>query len=112
MTAGPIEKQLDRAIRMNETVLLILSQNSTNSDWVEYETSKARELEKDIGRYVICPIALDDSWKQAPWPNVLMNQIKKYNILDFSEWRDEEKFQKQYAKLLKGLNIFYRNKNG
>lgn len=108
MTAGPVEKQIDNAIRVNETVLLILSEHSVSSDWVEYEVSKARELEKSLNRHVICPIALDHSWKDAPWPGVIMNQVKKYNILDFSEWEKGEAFNTQFAKLLKGLNIYYR----
>ena len=109
MVVGPIEKQIDKAIRMNETVLLILSKNSVNSDWVEFEVRKARELEKDLDRHVICPIALDDSWKSSRWPQRLRYQIEEYNILDFSKWRDPAFFEQQFAKLLKGLNIYYRN---
>lgn len=110
MTAGPVEKQIDRAIQINGTVLLVLSKNSVRSDWVEWEISKARELEKKLKRHVICPVTLDDSWKDAPWSNVMMNQVKKYNILDFSKWEDKDFFQIQFGKLLKGLNIYYRNK--
>ncbi|MCB9287156.1 MAG: toll/interleukin-1 receptor domain-containing protein [Lewinellaceae bacterium] len=95
MTAGPVEKQIDRAIRLNQMVLLVLSEHSVKSDWVEYEVSKARELEKNLNHHVICPIALVDSWKDAPWPNVMMNQVKKYNILDLSKWEDNGTFQAQ-----------------
>ena len=63
MKAGRIETQIDRAIRQNPTVLLVLSENSLNSDWVEHEVRTARGLEKEIGRDVLCPVALDDSWK-------------------------------------------------
>src|SRR5262249_19211368 len=43
--AGPLEKLVVRAMNDNPTVLLVLSTNSTNSDWVEFEAEKARELE-------------------------------------------------------------------
>lgn len=108
LTAGPVEKQLDRAIRLNETVLLVLSEASVRSDWVEWEVKKARRLEKELGRHVICPVALDDSWKTAPWSDVLMEQVKKYNILDFSQWQDGGVFDREFQKLLRGLGIYYR----
>jgi uncharacterized protein YjbI with pentapeptide repeats len=108
MTAGRIEAQIDRAIRQNPTVLLILSKNSMSSDWVQHEVRKARELEKELGRDALCPIALDDGWKSSRWPQRVMEQVMEYNILDFSEWGDEATFQTKFAKLLNGLDLFYK----
>jgi uncharacterized protein YjbI with pentapeptide repeats len=108
MRAGRIETQIDRAIRQNPTVLLVLSKNSMNSDWVQHEVRKARELEKELGRDAMCPIALDDSWKSSRWPQRVMDQVMEYNILDFSKWEDEATFQAKFAKLLSGLEIFYK----
>lgn len=108
MTAGRMEAQIDRAIRQNPTVLVVLSKNSLNSDWVQHEVRKARELEKELGRAVLCPVALDNSWKSAPWPARVMEQIMEYNILDFSRWKDDTKFNEVFAKLLNGLDLFYK----
>ena len=107
-TAGRLETQIDRAIRQNPTVLLILSKNSIKSDWVEHEVRKARELEKELGRDALCPVALDDGWKSSPWPKRVMEQIKEYNILDFSGWQNKSTFDSKFAKLLSGLEIFYK----
>ncbi len=112
MTAGKVETQIDRAIRQNPTVLLILSKNSMNSDWVQHEVRKARELEKELGRDTLCPIALDDSWKSSRWPQRVMEQVMEYNIMDFSKWEDESMFQAKFAKLLSGLNLFYKKTEG
>ena len=60
MTAGRVEKQIDSAMRLNPTVILVLSERSVESDWVEWEASQARELEKELDRDVLCPVALDD----------------------------------------------------
>lgn len=106
--AGRLETQIDLAIRQNPTVLLVLSKNSFNSDWVEHEVRHARKLEKELGRDVLCPVALDDSWKSSPWPERVMEQITEYNILDFSGWQDKSNFDRQFAKLLSGLGIFYK----
>ena len=104
LKAGRIEKQIDRAIRHNPTVLLVLSKDSIKSDWVEHEVRLARKLEKDTDRDVLCPVALDDSWKSSPWPE----RIMEYNILDFSEWEDDEQFEKMFVKLIDGLNLYYK----
>lgn len=108
MKSGKMEKQIDRAIRQNPTVLLVLSEHSLSSDWVEYEVRAARQLEKDMGRDVLCPVALDDSWKSSPWPKRVMEQIMEYNILDFSAWEDESKFEGMFRKLIDGLELFYK----
>jgi uncharacterized protein YjbI with pentapeptide repeats len=106
--AGRLETQIDRAIRQNPTVLLILSKNSLNSDWVQHEVRKARELEKELGRDALCPVALDDSWKSSKWPARLMEQIMEYHILDFSDWDNPSAFNDKFTKLLSGLDLFYK----
>jgi hypothetical protein len=106
--AGRLETQIDRAIRQNPTVLLILSRDSIKSDWVEHEVRTARTLEKELGRDALCPIALDDSWKSSPWPKRVMEQIMEYNILDFSGWENKDTFESKFAKLLSGLDLFYK----
>ena len=108
--AGRLERQIEQAIRHNPTVLLVLSANAVQSDWVEHEVRKARGLEKELGRDVLCPVALDDSWngKPSPWPERVMEQVMEYNILDFSKWQDEQEFGKMFKKLLDGLDLFYK----
>jgi hypothetical protein len=106
--AGRVEKQLMRAISMNPTFLLVLSSNSASSDWVEWEAARAREMEKELGRDVLCPVALDASWKTSKWPGPLRRQIEDYHVLDFSHWRDAEVFKQQFGKLVEGLRLFYQ----
>jgi hypothetical protein len=107
-TSGRLEKQIDRAIRLNPTVLLVLSTHSVQSDWVEHEARLACQLEKELGRDIICPVALDDSWKMCHWPARLREQIMEYNILDFSKWEDEAFFGRMFTKLIDGLDLFYK----
>ncbi len=104
MKAGRMEAQIDKAIRMNPIVLLVLSESSVESDWVEWEISKARELEKKEKRDVLCPIALDDAWKTCDWPGPLRRQVMDYNILDFSK---DDAFDEQFEKLVSGIVEFY-----
>jgi hypothetical protein len=107
-TAGRLEKQVDRAMRLNPTVLLILSTNSVKSDWVEHEVRLARKLEIETKRDVLCPVALDDEWKSCQWPERIKEQIMEYNILDFAKWSDDSFFERMFTKLIEGLDLFYK----
>jgi hypothetical protein len=106
--AGRLEKVIDQAIQQNPIVLLILSKNSVKSDWVQHEARSARELELKLDRDVLCPVALDDAWKDCAWPARLREQIMEYNILDFSQWKDERKFGRMFKRLIDGLDLFYK----
>lgn len=105
--AGRIEKQIDVAIRHNPTVILILSKSSVKSDWVQHEVRLARKLEIDLGRDVLCPVALDKSWISCNWPERIKEQVMEYLVLDFSQWYDERDFKQKYKKLIDGLSLFY-----
>jgi hypothetical protein len=107
-TAGRLEKVVNRAIRMNPTVLLILSKNSVESDWVQHEARLARKLEIETNMDVLCPVALDESWKSCHWPKRLMEQIKEFYVLDFSNWRDSTALKEKFDKLIEGLDLFYQ----
>jgi uncharacterized protein YjbI with pentapeptide repeats len=107
LKAGRLEVQIARGINLNPTVLIVLSEHSCASDWVEWEVSEARELERKLGRDVLCPIALDDKWRSSKWPGALRRQIEAYNVLDFSRWEDPAAFDIQWLKLLGGLTLYY-----
>ena len=64
-------------------------------------------LGKELNQHTLCPIALDNSWKDSDLSRVLMQQVKKYYILDFSNWRDPEVIDEMLGRLRKGLEIHY-----
>ena len=107
LKSGRLEKQIGRGISLNPTFLLVLSKNSVRSDWVEWEAAEARKLEKELRRDVLCPIALDDAWKAGDWPGPLRRQIEDYHVLSFSDWKKTKSLDRQFAKLLEGLRLFY-----
>jgi hypothetical protein len=59
-------------------------------------------------RDVLCPVALDESWKSGRWPKRIMEHIMEYSILDFSKWKDDRNFDKVFRKLVDGLDLFYK----
>lgn len=108
MKAGNIETQIERGINLSPIFIIILSKSSTKSDWVQWEAKIARDHEKREKRDVLCPISLDNSWKTCAWTSVLKNQMEKYHILDFSEWREESELIAMYQKLVSGLKENYQ----
>src|SRR5215470_16190717 len=58
---GKILDEIDTAIRLRDKVLLILSEHSIKSDWVEDEASKAFEEERKRGQIVLFPVRLDNA---------------------------------------------------
>lgn len=107
LVAGKLEKQIDRAIRFNPTVVLVLSEHAIQSDWVEWEVTRARVAEKDLKRDVLCPISIDNHWLTSEWSGPTKLQIAKYNVLDFGNWRNEDQFRRQFGRLIQGLHLFY-----
>ncbi len=105
LVAGPLQEQVDRALRLNDAVLLVLSKSSVESDWVEYELETAIKKEKEQKRPILCPVAIDASWEDK-MGDVLWRQVKKKNVLDFAKWKTKA-FDAQFQKLLKGLKIYY-----
>src|SRR6266536_1385259 len=59
-------RRLDDSIRIYDKLLVILSQHSIDSSWVEYEVKKALKKEQDQGKPALFPIALDEAIKDAP----------------------------------------------
>jgi hypothetical protein len=104
--AGRLERQTDRVTRQNLKVVVILSEQSMQSDWVEREITDIKKLEKEIGHVVLCAVALDDGWKSGRWPKRVMEQIMGYNVLDFSGWRDRSRFADTFQSLIDGLELF------
>jgi len=53
-----IHEQIDEAIRLHDKLLLILSESSMASDWVQTEIAKARKREAQEKRQMLFPVAL------------------------------------------------------
>ena len=117
MVAGTIQHQVWRAIQGNRVVLIVLSKHSVESDWVESELEMARNKEKDQRRDVLCPIALDETWKKKVDAEAgpgdpsrhLWRTLQQKFIVDFSGW-ETGRFEESLKKLVRGLKTNYGSK--
>jgi uncharacterized protein YjbI with pentapeptide repeats len=107
-TSGRIDKVLERAMTLNPTVLLVLSQASVRSDWVAFEIDAATKLARKLNRDVLCPVTLDTSWRSAEnLSGQHRVQLEKYMVLDFGNWQESRNFKARFAKLIEGLGLHY-----
>ena len=84
---------INEAIQRRDKVLLILSANSIDSDWVEDEVAKAFAEERCRKSSVLFPVRLDDAVMETyePWAVKLRDQR---NIGDFRAWSKQAAYRK------------------
>jgi len=93
---------LHEEIRNHDKLLLVLTEDSVKSGWVEDEVEHAFDLEKERGMPVLFPIRLDDAVmvSKTGWASSVRTQR---NIGDFTKWKEHDAYQKAFARLLKDL---------
>jgi len=106
-----LHEQIDNAIQMHERLLLILSPDSIDSEWVKTEIAKARKREVIEKRRMLFPVRLKISYKKlqqwecfdADTGKDSAREIREYYIPDFTEWERPEKFKEEFEKLVRDL---------
>jgi hypothetical protein len=99
--------RIDEAIRLHDKLLLILSEHSVHSPWVEEEVEAAFEKErkaKERGeeRTVLFPIRLDDAVmaSDTAWAASIR---RTRHIGDFRRWKEHDAYQRAFERLLRDL---------
>ncbi|MCK6463121.1 MAG: toll/interleukin-1 receptor domain-containing protein [Candidatus Pacebacteria bacterium] len=108
MRAGSsIKSAINQAITVLDKVLLILSESSIASQWVEYEAKKALEKEQKISQDVLLPIMIDDSIlsTDVDWASSLKNTR---NIGNFCDWKNHNSYKQAFDLLLRDLRIAWK----
>lgn len=100
---GKILDEIDSAIRLRDKVLLILSEHSIKSDWVEDEVTKAFEEERKRGQTVLFPIRLDDAVMETN--EAWAAKLRARHIGDFRRWKEHDEYQKSFARVLRDLTV-------
>ncbi len=97
-----IRDRIDESIRLRDKLLLILSENSIASEWVEHEVESALEEERRRGRTILFPIRLDDAVMESgkAWAALIR---RSRHIGDFTGWKNHDSYQKAFNILLRDL---------
>ena len=106
-----IHHQIDEAIRVYDKLLLILSPDSMNSNWVGNEIIRAKKKEDRQGSQMLFPVGIVPYQKIQDWEffdsdsgRDLAREIREYFIPDFSLWKsDHGAYSKAIDRLLRDL---------
>jgi hypothetical protein len=97
-----IRSRIDEAIRVHDKLLLVLTESSVKSPWVEKEVETAMEKERRKGRMVLFPIRLDDAVMETneAWAADLR---RMWHIGDFREWKSHDQYKVAFERLMQDL---------
>ncbi len=97
-----IRSRIDKAIHQQEKLLLLLSEHSIASAWVEDEVEAALEKEQRQQQEMLFPVRLDESMMQTTqaWAAKLR---RTRHIGDFTCWMESQAYQRAFERLLRDL---------
>ncbi len=101
-TGEEFQRRIEEAIRSHDKLLVVLSEHSLNSIWVENEVMAALEREQQQHKWVLFPITLDERVMQTslPWAATIR---RTRHIGDFTCWKDHDAYQKGLERLMRDL---------
>jgi hypothetical protein len=83
-------------------VLLILSEHSIMSDWVEDEVTKAFEEERKRGQTVLFPIRLDEAVMKTE--EAWAAKLRAHHIGDFRRWKEYDGYKLNFDRVVRDLS--------
>ncbi len=97
-----IRHGINEAIRVHDKLMLVLTEHSIASDWVEGEVESALEREQREKRTVLFPLRLDDAVMETSvaWASHIR---RTRHTGDFREWENNTAYQIAFARLLRDL---------
>jgi hypothetical protein len=97
-----IRPVIDDKIRIHDKLLLILSEHSVLSDWVEHEVEHALSLETERKKGMLFPVRLDEAIMDSKtgWAG---NIKRQRHIGDFTRWKEHDSYQEAFNRLLRDL---------
>lgn len=109
-----LEDHLSDAIRASDKLILVVSESSLASRWVEFEVAAAIRREDEtsdrpaLRRSLLFPVRLlsveqfYSLWKHMP-TGAHWGVLTKYHMRDFSRWRDPECFDRAFELMIRDL---------
>lgn len=101
-TGDKIRQRIDESIRLYDKLLLVLSEHSIASSWVEFEVEAALAKEDEKHALVLFPVRLDDAVMQCTtsWAAHLK---RMRHITNFTGWKQHDDYQKALTRLFRDL---------
>jgi len=96
------QESIEESIRVFDKIMVILSETSLQSHWVEREVNAACEREERENRTVLFPIRIDDAVMNArqPWAAHIR---RSRHIGDYRAWKEHDRYLASFERLLRDL---------
>jgi hypothetical protein len=98
---GTLLKEIDQSIRVYDKLVVILSEQSLQSEPVVREIERSLQKEARERKEVLFPIRVDPAI--FDWKHELQADIVRKVIGDFTQWRDERAYTASLGRLVAGL---------
>jgi uncharacterized protein YjbI with pentapeptide repeats len=97
-----IRTRIVEAIRGHARVIVVLSEASIRSEWVQFEVRTALDLESPKSPTILVPICIDGA-VERPVPD-WVNAIRKIRLIgNFLDWSDTARYRSALRRLLEAL---------
>jgi hypothetical protein len=96
------QERIEESIRVYDKVMIVLSEASVKSRWVEREVNAAREREDRENRLILFPVRLDEAVMEAPQPWAA-DVRRTRHIGDFRDWDRHPAYRIAFDRLLRDL---------
>jgi TIR domain-containing protein len=97
-----IRPRIDESIRLYDKLLIVLSEHSVASQWVEHEVETALGKELEGKPNVLFPIRLDEAVMQSRTGWASHNRLTRH-IGNFTNWKNHDDYQRAFSRLLRDL---------
>ncbi len=97
-----MRSRIDNPARLFDKLLLVLSEHSMESTWVEKEVETALDREARTNTSVLFVVGLDETVMQTEqaWVAAL---CRRNTLGDFSQWSDPQAYERAFDRLLRDL---------
>jgi hypothetical protein len=109
-----VHEQINAALGAYDRLLIVLSEASLASDWVDHELHRARRRETKDKMRMLFPVRLVSMNRLKEWElfdadtgRDTAREIREYYIPDFSGWKDPAVLETAIDQLLEGLRREY-----
>jgi len=97
-----IRHRIDESILLYDKLLLVLSEHSVASQWVEHEVETAIGKELEGEPNVLFPVRLDQAIMDCKTGWASHIRLTRH-IGDFTRWKQHDNYQKAFNRLLRDL---------
>ncbi|MEZ4714393.1 MAG: toll/interleukin-1 receptor domain-containing protein [Caldilineaceae bacterium] len=102
-TGDPLRQTIFDQIRLHEKLLLVLSEQSLASTWVEDEVERALDEEQRHSKQMLFPIRLDNAVMDTSQAWAV--KVRQRHITDFTGWKHHDIYCRSFDRLMRDLKI-------